>query len=156
MIENNQDEHLHLEGQYLVFGIGKEKYGLKISRIQEIMGAFEPTPVPNTRPDIKGIINLRGKIITVVDLRSRLNMTTKELTPSSCYIVISTQISDQPTTIAVLVDYVDEVVKFNTSQIEHYPDFGINESTKHLLGIGKTSLDKNAPVSLLDIDSLFT
>lgn len=154
MEEIIQHSHNLLEGQYLIFGVGQEKYAFPIFRIQEIMGAFPLTSVPNTKPYIKGVINLRGKIIPVFDLRTKLSIPFKDFDDRTCFVVVSSLVSEQNTSLAIIVDYVEEVVRLDSSNIEQAPDFGNSDNSKFVLGVGKSTNYGNQAITLLDIDLL--
>jgi purine-binding chemotaxis protein CheW len=130
-------------GKFLTFCLGPEEYGMQILKVQEIIGLMPVTPVPNSPIYIRGVINLRGKIVPVLDLRSKLDMPSAEPTSESCIIVVRTQSIE----VGVIVDRVREVLDVPEDDVEVPPDIGID--TTYLLGIGKTH---GRVKLLLDID----
>lgn len=137
------------EGKYLTFFLGGEEYGLEILKVQEIIGLLPITRVPRTPPFICGVINLRGKIIPVIDLHLRFRMPAAEHTHETCIIVVKTAGLDM----GLIVDRMAVVVHIQASDIEEVPSFGVNIDTDFLLGIGKT--DGKVKL-LLDIDRVLT
>jgi purine-binding chemotaxis protein CheW len=132
-------------GKYLTFHLGAEEYGIEILKVQEIIGLLPITMVPNTPHFIRGIINLRGKIIPVVDLRAKLGMETLAASNETCIVVVRRHTMEM----GVVVDRVKEVLDIKSTEIEHAPEFGAQVDTSCLLGIGK----HNGQVKLLlDID----
>ncbi len=120
-------------GKYLTFFLNKEEYGLGILKVQEIIGKMPITPVPNTPPFVRGVINLRGRIIPIVDLKLKFGMGRTELKDETCIIVVQT-----PTLfMGVLVDKVSEVSNIGADEIEETPSFGAEVKTEYLLGVGK-------------------
>lgn len=151
-IQANSDTTL--QGQYLIFSLGKEKYAFPITKIQEIMGVFPVTPIPNTNDYIKGVINLRGKIIAVVDLRARLQMPDRAYDERTCFIVVTVPLSGQLVSLAVVVDHVEEVVEFESRQLEAPADFGYSLVSQFVTAVGKTESHGDDAITLLDIDKL--
>jgi purine-binding chemotaxis protein CheW len=132
-------------GKFLSFFLKDEEYGIEILKVREIIGMLPITRVPRTPDHVKGVINLRGKIIPVTDLRSKFGMEEMEKTAENCTIVVKSGGIE----IGVIVDRVSEVVDIASSDIEPIPSFGSDVNTKYLLGIGNT----NGRVRLLlDID----
>lgn len=132
-------------GKYLTFFLGEEEYGLEILKVQEIIGMMPITFVPKAPRFVKGVINLRGKIIPVVDLRLKLGMESKEQTDETCRIVVQTANGH----IAVIVDKVSEVLDIANEEIEDPPALGKSVSSDYILGIGKS---EGKVKLLLDID----
>lgn len=132
-------------GKYLSFFLNGEEYGLGILKVQEIIGKQPITPVPRTPEYIRGVINLRGRIIPIMDLKMKFGMGQTEVTDESCIIVTQTS----GVMMGVLVDKVSEVLNINSNDIEDTPSFGVSVDTAFLLGVGKTG-DKVR--LLLDID----
>jgi purine-binding chemotaxis protein CheW len=133
-----------LAGKYLTFQLGDEEYGLEILKVREIIGMMEITAVPRTPEHIKGVINLRGKVIPVVDLRSKFAMPEVEVTEETCIIVVDV---GQVET-GIIVDRVSEVLDIAEKDIEQPPSFGTGVETDFILGMGKT--DQRVTI-LLDI-----
>jgi purine-binding chemotaxis protein CheW len=136
-------------GKFLSFFLKQEEYGIEILKVQEIIGILPITRVPRTPEFVKGVINLRGKIIPVTDLRSKFNMEDREETSETCIIVVQTNGLE----IGVIVDKVSEVLDISDSEIEDVPSFGTDVSTDYLLGIGNTS---GRVRLLLDIQKILT
>jgi purine-binding chemotaxis protein CheW len=132
-------------GKYLTFYLNTEEYGLGILKVQEIIGKQPITPVPRTPDYIRGVINLRGRIIPIMDLKMKFAMGETAITDESCIIVTQTS----GVMMGVLVDKVSEVLNINSADIEDTPSFGVAVDTAFLLGVGKTG-DKVK--LLLDID----
>ena len=136
-------------GKFLSFFLNDEEYGIEILKVQEIIGMLPITRVPSTPEFVKGVINLRGKIIPVTDLRSRFGMDEHETTAETCTIVVHTAGLE----IGFIVDKVSEVLDISDSEIEDVPSFGAEVGTDYLLGIGNT----NGRVTLLlDIERILT
>ncbi len=137
-------------GKYLSFVLGREEYGLEILKVQEIIGIMDVTRVPRTPSYVRGVINLRGRVIPVVDLRSKFQMPTIEDTEKTCVIVVQVTQGDLTVTMGVIVDEVSEVLSFTQEQIEAAPSFGGGmDEAEYITGMGK--LGKKV-VILLDAD----
>ncbi len=146
-IENTTEPKLG--GQFLSFFLDEEEYGIEIVKVQEIIGIMPITRVPLTPETVRGVANLRGKIIPITDLRTRLGMGDKETSEESCIIVVQTRGIE----IGVIVDKVSEVIDIPGDAIEDVPTFGVNSETEFLLGIGNTD---GVVRLLIDIDSILT
>jgi purine-binding chemotaxis protein CheW len=140
-------------GKYLTFGLGKEEFAIQVLRVREIMGVQEITAVPQTPAYVKGVINLRGKVIPVVDLRLKFGLPEQEYTQRTCIVVV--QIEQGPTRLltGVVVDEVSEVLTMQGADIEDTPDFGRGVATPYLLGMAKI---KGKVKILLDINMVMT
>ena len=138
-----------LEGKYLTFILNNEEYGLEILRVREIIGLMDITPVPQVPSFMKGIINLRGKIIPVVDLRLKFGMPEAEYTKETCTIVVD--IDNR--LMGIIVDTVSEVLDINGGDIEPTPTLGSGIKTDFMLGMGKI---KGKVKILLDINKVLT
>jgi purine-binding chemotaxis protein CheW len=136
-------------GKYLTFALGKEEFGIEILKVREIIGYMAITAVPQMPAYIKGIINLRGQVIPVVDLRSRFGMEDKEITEQTCIIVVDIHQSSRSFFAGLVVDHVQEVLNIEKGNIDDAPQFGTDVNTNFLLGIGKVG---SAIKLLLDID----
>ena len=134
-------------GKFLTFFLAEEEYGLEILKVQEIIGMLAVTPVPRTPEYIRGVINLRGKVIPVMDLRVRFAMPPKAQTEETCIIVVETR----GVRMGIVVDKVSEVLDIATEAIEEPPVFGASVRTEYLLGIGKA---QGGVKLLLDIDEV--
>ena len=132
------------EGKFLTFILGSEVYGIEILKVREIIKLMDITAVPRTPDYLKGVINLRGKVIPIVDLRSKFSMPEIEHTQETCIIVAEVN----QTSIGIIVDSVSEVSNINSEEIEEAPHLGQDIDTDFILGLGKT---KERIVILLDI-----
>ena len=140
------------EGKYLTFSLGQEEYGIGILKVKEIIGILPITPVPRTPGYMKGVINLRGKVIPVVDLRSKFGMEGKEYSERTCIIVVEIAGADRTILMGIVVDSVSEVLNIKAGDIEDTPNFGSHLNTAFILGMAKI----NGSVKiLLDIDRVF-
>jgi purine-binding chemotaxis protein CheW len=120
-------------GKYLIFVLGAEEYGVQVARVREIIGAMPITRVPRMPESVRGVINLRGKIIPVVDLRIRFGLDAVDHGQRTCIIVVQAA----GTEFGVVVDRVSEVASVDASAIEDAPAFGADIDTEYLLGIAK-------------------
>ncbi len=141
-------QHRAHEGKYLTFFLSNEEYGLKILTVHEIIGMMPVTHVPRTPDFIKGVLNLRGKVIPVIDLRIRFRMNVVE-TQDVCIIVVQVR----GIQMGIVVDRVSEVVTVTADEIAPPPSFGVDVPTDFLLGIGKSH---GRVRLLLDIDHILT
>ena len=123
-------------GKYLTFRLGREEFGMHVLQVREIMGLMDITAVPHTPPHVKGVINLRGRVIPVVCLRSKFGMKSDE-TAQSCIIVTQVPGDEGPIQVGVIVDAVSEVLNVAASEIEDTPDFGARAAPPYLLGMAK-------------------
>ena len=139
------------EGKYLTFALGKEEYGLEIMKVREIIGFIEVTDVPQTPSHVKGVINLRGQVIPVVDLRSKFGMATTEVTEETCIIVVETSQGKRSFSTGIVVDRVQEVLDIKGEDIDPAPEFGSSVDTNFILGMGK--VDTSVKI-LLDINKV--
>ena len=147
--EKQTDSFSYLEGKYLTFNLDKEEYGIGILKIKEIIGMLPITAVPQTPEYVKGVINLRGKVIPVLDLRLRFEMKKIEYTERTCIIVVEIEGQAGTVLIGVVVDSVSEVLNIKGEEIEATPTFGAKLNTEYILGMAK----KEGSVKiLLDID----
>ena len=134
MTETLDRTHPDLGGKYLTFILAGEEYGVEILRVQEIISMMPITRVPRTPPYIRGVINLRGKVIPIMDLRKKFNMA-DATEPEQVMIVV--QVGGVQ--IGVVVDKVSEVASIPTDDIDPTPDFGAEVQTEFLLGLGKSN-----------------
>ena len=142
-----------LAGKYLTFSIGDEDYGLEIIKVREIIGMQEITPVPRTPQFVQGVINLRGKVIPVIDLRLKFELEYKEPDERTCIIVTEVQIKNNGVLMGTVVDRVNEVIDVKSEELEPAPSFGVSLDTSFILGLAKIS---DAVKTLLDIDKVLT
>jgi len=140
---------LDKEGKYLTFALANEEYGLEILKVREIIGYIDVTAVPQTPPHVKGVINLRGQVIPVVDLRAKFGMETTEVTEQTCIIVVEITQGGRKSNTGIVVDRVQEVLDIAGADIEEAPQFGSSVDSDFILGMGKIG-DKVK--ILLDID----
>jgi purine-binding chemotaxis protein CheW len=142
----------HLEGKYLTFSLSTENYGVNILKVQEIIGVMHITKVPGSPEYLKGVINLRGKIIPVVDLRLKFNLEPVPYDEKTCIIVVDVTMSNRKVSVGVVVDTVVEVVHLNESQLEPAPEYGVNLSTNFIEGIGRAHGED--VVILVDVEKI--
>ena len=127
-----------LPGKYLTFVLGGESYGIGILQVREIIRPTAITPVPQMPAHIQGVINLRGKIIPVLDLRAKFGLAATAGNDRSCIVVVQVKSTESALALTgLLVDTVDEVINLSTKDIEATPDFGRRLDARHLLGIAK-------------------
>jgi len=136
-------------GKYLTFSLGQEEYGLSISHVKEINGMIQISPVPKTPSFVKGIINLRGKIIPVIDLRLRLGMGLRDYHERTCIIVVEGSDGASSKLIGLVVDSVSEVVQLTEQDLETAVSAGCENG--YIAGIGKA---KGKVIMLLALDTV--
>ncbi len=137
------------DGKYLTFSMADEEYGIGILKIKEIIGMMPITTVPQTPEFVKGVINLRGKVIPVMDLRLRFGMESIDYTERTCIIVVEIEGAAGTVQIGIVVDSVSEVLNIKGEEIEDAPTFGTQLNTDYILGMAK--MDGGVKI-LLDID----
>jgi purine-binding chemotaxis protein CheW len=135
-------------GKYLTFKLAGEEYGVEILKVREINGLMNITAVPQMPPYMKGVINLRGKVLPAIDLRMRFGLPVAEYTDQTCIIVV-----DVGQEIGILVDTVSEVLDIAAADIDPAPTLGVAIDTSFILGLGKVG---DAVKILLDIDRVLT
>jgi purine-binding chemotaxis protein CheW len=140
-------------GKYLTFCMGNEVYGLEILKVQEIIGMMRVTRVPRTPPFVRGVINLRGKVFPVMDLRKKFGFESIEDTTKTCIIVVQVIRDGRALAMGVVVDEVREVLNIKSEQIEPPPEFGSAVDTSFILGMGKKD---DTVVILLDVNKVLT
>jgi purine-binding chemotaxis protein CheW len=141
------------EGKYLTFTLAKEDYGLEILKVREIIRILDITAIPQTPPFIKGVINLRGRVIPVIDLRLKFKLPPMEYGERTCIIVVEVKSEMGPVQVGVVVDSVSEVVQVSGADIETAPAFGSRLDTSYILGIAKV---RGTIKILLDIDRVLS
>ena len=147
---NNTDARVsERAGKYLTFRLAAEDYGLEILKVREIIGMMDITAVPRTPTFVKGVINLRGKVIPVVDLREKFGMEAAEQTEETCIIVVDVGKVEM----GIIVDKVSEVLDIPGEDIQDTPSLGTGVNTDFILGIGKTG---DGVKILLDIDRVLS
>ncbi|MDR1609089.1 MAG: chemotaxis protein CheW [Deltaproteobacteria bacterium] len=142
-----------LDMKVLRFELGGEFYGLDILKIREINGMMEITSVPQTPRFMKGLINLRGKVIPVIDLRLKFGLEEEAYTERTSIVVIEFKTTHGATQMGIVVDRVSEVITINKADIDPPPDFGSRLKSEYILGMAKT---KNQVLIILDIDLILT
>lgn len=140
-------------GKYLAFRLGKEEFGIQVLKVREIIGVQDVTAVPKTPAYLKGVINLRGKVIPVIDLRIKFGLEQEPYTQRTCIIVVQVAGESGPTQIGVVVDGVSEVLNIALPDLENTPDFGAGETILYVLGLAKM---KDGVKILLNIDAVLT
>lgn len=138
-----------IDGIFLTFVLGSEIYGIEIFNAREIIGLIDITTVPQPLDYMKGVINLRGKIIPVIDLRMKFSMQGVKHTQETCVIVVEVN----STSIGIIVDSVSEVLYIGRGEIEDAPNFGQGIDTSFIMGLGKV---KERIIILLDIDKVLS
>ena len=136
-------------GKYLTFTLAEEEYGIGILKIKEIIGMMPITTVPQTPEFVKGVINLRGKVIPVIDLRLRFGIGEIDYTERTCIIVVEIDAQAGTVLIGIVVDSVSEVLNVKGEEIEDTPTFGTKLDTEYILGMAKM---EGGVKILLDID----
>jgi purine-binding chemotaxis protein CheW len=142
-----------LAGKYLTFRLGAEEYGLEILKVREIIGLMNITSVPRTPACIRGVINLRGKVIPVVDLRRQFGMEEVEDTEETCIIVVEVTAGGDGVEMGILVDTVSEVLDIAESEIQETPSFGEGIDTDFILALAKA---KGSVKILLSIEKVLS
>ena len=141
------------EGKYLTFMLDNEEYGISILKIKEIIGMMPITTVPQTPEFVRGVINLRGKVIPIVDLRARFGMDTIDYTERTCIIVVEIEGPAGMMMIGTVVDAVSEVLNIKGEDIEETPTFGTALDTDYILAMAKM---EGGVKILLDIDRVLS
>ena len=142
---------LSLEGKYLVFSLGSQEFGIDISQVREIIGMFPIRTLPEAPLFFKGVINLRDKVIPVMDLRLRFGMETQAYGDRTCIIVLDHSLEGIAAQVGIVVDSVKEVAEIKTQEIEDTPSFGMNIDTSYILAMTRT---EGAVKILLDMERL--
>jgi len=141
------------EGKYLTFSLAGEEYGIGILKVKEIIGMMSITMVPQTPVYLKGVINLRGKVIPVVDLRIKFGMDPIEYNERTCIIVVEISGAGRTVHMGIVVDSVSEVLNIKAADIEETPNFGTQLNTEYILGMAKSA---GGIKILLDIDRVLS
>lgn len=144
---------IQLAGKYLTFKLGDEEYGLQILKVQEIIRMQAVTRVPRTPAYLRGVINLRGKVIPVVDLRRKFALDDIADSERTCIIVVQVMQGTATVTMGILIDEVREVLDIGAENIDETPSFGANVDAEFILGIGKIGTSVKI---LLDIDRVLS
>jgi len=149
----NNGSSLEREGKYLTFSIDREEYDISILKVKEIIGMMRITPVPQTPEHVKGVINLRGKVIPVIDLRLRFGMNATEYTERTCIVVVEIDSATGKLHIGMVVDSVSEVINIKGVDIQDTPTFGTALDTDYILGMATTA---GSVKILLNIDRVLS
>jgi purine-binding chemotaxis protein CheW len=153
LLQVRKDPPVEKEGKYLTFSLSDEQYGIGILKIKEIIGMMAITAVPRTPTYVKGVINLRGKVIPVIDLRARFNMEENEYDDRTCIVVVEIQSNGIEMVIGIVVDSVSEVLNIKSDEIEETPEFGMSLNTEYILGMA--TIEGGVKI-LLDIDAVLS
>jgi purine-binding chemotaxis protein CheW len=145
----NTSATAQLAGKYLTFALADEEYGLPVLRVREIIKMMDITEVPQVPPHIKGVLNLRGKVIPVIDLRLKFGFAPGEVTSRTCIIVVEVALASSRVMMGIIVDHVSEVLNIVADEIEQTPEFGDRVSTDYIRGMAKV---KGTVKILLDLD----
>lgn len=146
-LEDKQNGQVTAQGgKYLTFSLASEEYGLEILKVREIIGIMDITSMPQMPSYVKGVINLRGKVIPVIDLRLKFGLEPAEYTEQTCIVVV-----DVGSLVGVIVDTVQEVLDIDASQIDPPPPLGASVDISFVMGMGKVKDDVKI---LLDIDKV--
>ncbi|MCG8633533.1 MAG: chemotaxis protein CheW [Desulfobacterales bacterium] len=138
-------------GKYLTFTLGSEEYGIGILKVKEIIGMMQITTVPRTPGFVKGVINLRGKVIPIIDLRLRFGMASQAYDERTCIIVVEIDLDAEIVLVGIVVDSVSEVLNIKAEDVEDAPTFGTQLETDYILGMAKT---ESGVKMLLNIDKV--
>ncbi len=139
------------ENQYLSFELDQEYYCVDILRVQEILGYTEMTRVPNTPEFVKGVLNLRGAIVPVVDLRSRFSLTKTDLGKATVIVVLAVKTANREKVVGIIVDAVSDVLNISKNDIKPVPETGTKVETEFLTGLGSSD---SRMVMIMNIDNL--
>ncbi len=140
-------------GQYLTFKLEEEVFALDISKVREVLDYTTVTKVPQTPDFMLGVINLRGSVVPVVDMRLKFGMTKTETTVNTCIIIVEIDLDGEVTILGALADSVQEVMELDPDQIEPPPRIGTRLKTKFIRGMGKRESEF---IIILDIDKVFS
>ena len=155
-----QQAERHDQDQYLTFMLGRETFALGILSVKEILEYEAPTDVPMMPPFVRGIVNLRGSVVPVIDLAVRFGRSASPTTKKTCIVIVETRVNDQPHVFGVVVDAVNEVLEIPASEIESPPSFGTAVRTDFIQGMGKVRdrfvivLNLDATLSIDDMATL--
>lgn len=148
-----------LAGKYLTFALGDEEYGLPVLKVREIIKVMDITQVPQVPAYVRGVINLRGKVIPVIDLRLKFGFPQQEYTERTCIIVVDVAMSSQNVMMGIVVDSVSEVLNVASAEIDQAPEFGDRVTTDYMLGLAKVKGTVKILLALdrvLDADGQFS
>ena len=142
-----------LQEQFLTFYLAAEEYAVPVLRVKEILEYQVVTRVPNTPPWVRGVFNLRGSVVPVINLAAKLGLGEARITRSSCIIILEVNLKDESLTIGVVVNSVSQVIDLKVTAVQPVPAFGVKVNTDYLLGIANTDLMLTL---LIDIDKIFS
>ena len=140
--------------QYLTFKLDREVFALEISKVREVLDYTAITKVPRTPDFMLGVINLRGSVVPVVDMRLKFGMSATETTVNTCIVIVEIDIDGDTTVLGALADSVQEVIDLDADQIEPPPRIGTRLNTKFIKGMGKR--DASSFIIILDVDRIFS
>ncbi len=152
-INNMKDSKIVKKNKFITFFLDNEEYAVEIQKVREIIGIMDITPIPNIPSYIKGVLNLRGKVIPVIDLRLKFGMEFKEYGDRTSIIVIEIHINGRKSSIGTVVDLVSEVLQISSEDFEKTPSFGVDVNTDFIQGMAKV---KGKVKILLDIEKVLT
>ncbi len=148
--KGSQESHVaDLAGKYLAFALGQEEYGLPVLKVREIIKVMDITQVPQVPAHVRGVINLRGKVIPVIDLRRKFGFPPQDYTERTCIIVVDVMLSGSRVMMGIVVDSVSEVLNIAGADLDEPPDFGGRVTTDYILALAKV---KGSVKILLDLD----
>ena len=152
---NTGDGELALAGKYITFKLADEEYAFEILKVREIIGMMDVTRVPQSDPAVRGVINLRGKVNPVVDLRLKFDMSETVSTDQTVIVIVQLNALKQQYTMGVLVDEVEEVLNVDAKDIEPRPNLGdfSNANMDYIMGVAKVG---KRVIFLLDIEKIFS
>lgn len=153
-VDNERSLHENaLDNQFLTFELAGEEYGINIIKVQEIKGWSPVTRIPNTPDYVSGVLNLRGNIVPIIDMRCRFNLERVEYSPTTVIIVLSVQEVNGNRDIGIIVDAVSDVLNANDEDIKDPPEFGEDINVEFISGLTAT---ENKMVMILDIDKMLS
>lgn len=147
------DEESNQTNQYLTFRLGEEIFALEIGKVREVLDFSAVTKVPQTPPFMRGVINLRGSVVPVMDMNLKFGRPDTEKTVNTCIIIAEVTVDGENTIVGALADSVQEVLDMEPGQIEPAPKIGTKLNTEFIKGMGKTD---DTFIIILDIDKVFS
>ncbi|MBA3014123.1 MAG: chemotaxis protein CheW [Proteobacteria bacterium] len=147
------DEGSNQTNQYLTFRLGEEIFAIEIGKVREVLDFSAVTKVPQTPPFMRGVINLRGSVVPVMDMNLKFGRSSTEKTVNTCIIIAEITVDGETTIVGALADSVQEVLDMEPSQIEPAPKIGTKLNTEFIKGMGKTG---DTFIMILDIDKVFS
>ena len=144
---------MSMTAQHLTFIVGDEEYALEVSHVREVVETIPITRVPSMPPAIRGVVNLRGTVVPVIDLGIRFGLSERTITSRTCVVVVEIELDGEPTVMGLLVDAVNQVIELGSDQIEPVPTFGTAVRVELLRGLGTIG---SKFVLLLDLDHVLS